>query len=164
MRKTGIEMQLPDGKRPGYYAQVVKSLADVPLFDRDKETLIVSDETGREAVIELMNEFKFEFEELDLLLLPDGASLRPSFSDYGFESRSGNCYLLEHLTALFRFVPSGADTASRQAALLQMEEHLIASFVKDGESLYAVDQTFIALMHGIAKAYECRIEAVESAS
>lgn len=160
MRKYGIDMHLPDGKRPGYYAQVVKALADIPLFDRDKETLIVSDETGLDAVIKLMKHYGFQYDELVLLLLPEQTTLRPSYTDYGFESRGGNRYLLEQLIALFRFVPTSEATASMSAALLQMEEHLIASYGTGDESVYVVDETFIELMHAIAKAYGCRIERI----
>ncbi|WP_127582726.1 hypothetical protein [Paenibacillus koleovorans] len=151
----GIEMHLPDGKRPGYYAQVVKALADIPLFDRDKETLIVSGEPEAEAVRALMQDYKFEYEEFGLLLLPDGADVRPSFTDYGFESRSGNRYLMQAVTARFVFDSIGPDGNAQ--ALAQMEEHLIASWSTDGEACYAADSSLGELMHGIARAYGCTV-------
>ncbi|MDF2815048.1 MAG: hypothetical protein K0Q81_1248 [Paenibacillus sp.] len=161
MHKIAIEMHLPEGKRPGYYSQVVKALADVPLFDRDKETLIVSDESGREAVAQLMQHYKFEYEELDLLLLPDDAVTYAEYDDYGFESRSGNRYLYQHLISLFQFNRADEHKELEQA-LLQMEEHLIAHFERNDAECYAVDQTFKPLMEGIAKAYSCSLIWLDS--
>src|SRR5690606_4813609 len=137
-------------------AQVVKALADVPLFDRDKETLIVSDEAGRNAVLKVMEHYKFQYEEIDLLLLPELSVMYSSFVDYGFESRSGNRYLYTHLISRFRF--ANLDVADNQKpALMQMDEYLIAQYVDDGQACYAVDHTLKALMDGIAKAYHCSL-------
>ncbi|MFK7693405.1 hypothetical protein [Paenibacillus sp. HJGM_3] len=164
MRKYAIDMRLPDGKRPGYYAQLVKALASVPLYDRDKETLIAADETGADAVKALLEEYRIEYDELLLLELPQQAEVTPAFPDYGFESRGGRRYLFAHLTALFRLVGKTADPASRQAALLQMDEHLIARIEAEDVSgtLYAVDASLLDLMRGIARAYECAIEPVDA--
>lgn len=160
MLKYGVDMQLPEGKRPGYYAQFVKALAaKVNIEDRDKELLIVNDETDRASVLELMDEYRFDYEEFELLLLPEDAETAPLFDDYGFVSVSDNAYLYGHLCAVFKFAPSGNDSEPMQA-LEQMEEHLLARFAAGDTSHYAVDRTLGELMHGIAKAYRCKLEFV----
>jgi hypothetical protein len=160
MLKYGVDMQLPEGKRPGYYAQFVKALAaKVKIEDRDKELLIVNDEADRASVLELMNEYRFDCEEFELLLLPEGAETTPLFDDYGFVSVSDNAYLYGHLCAVFKFVPSGTDAEPTQA-LEQMEEHLLARFAAEDSSRYAVDKALGELMHGIARAYRCKLEFV----
>ncbi|MDF2671016.1 MAG: hypothetical protein K0R67_3322 [Paenibacillus sp.] len=161
MYKIAIEMHMPEGKRPGYYSQVVKALAGIPLFDRDKETLIVSDEPAREAIVELMQHYKFDYEEIDLILLPEQATLHSTFEDYGFESRSGHRYLYQHLTNLFSIESSADQPGDLAQALLQMEEHLIASYQTPITVCYAVDQTFKPLIQGIAQAYRCSLSWVE---
>jgi len=158
MHVYGVEMKLPEGKRPGYYAQFVKALAaNVRLADRDKELLIVEGEAEREALIALLNEYKFEYEEFELLRLPEQAETTPLFADYGFVSISDRAYLYKHLCAVFRFAEAKGDVGS---AIRQMEEHLIARFSERGQTHYAVDRTLAELMHGIAKAYKSAIEFV----
>ncbi|MDF2715504.1 MAG: hypothetical protein K0R28_2429 [Paenibacillus sp.] len=160
MLKYGVDMQLPEGKRPGYYAQFVKALAaKVRIEDRDKELLIVNSEEDCEALLELMDEYRFEYEQFDLLALPQDAEVTPLFVDYGFESVSDNTYLYGHLCAVFKF--AGADhDAEPEQALEQMQEHLVARFAVDGETLFAVDQLLTELMHGIANAYRCKLEFI----
>lgn len=173
MHVYGVEMQLPEGKRPGYYARFVKALAaNVRLADRDKELLIVEDEAQREALIALLNEYKFEYEEFELLRLPEQAETTPLFADYGFVSIAERAYLYGHLCAVFRFVEAAGDAGSASAdaasgaspepaqAVRQMEEHLIARFPDNGRMHFAVDRTLTELMRGIARAYKCAIEFV----
>lgn len=160
MLKYGVEMQLPEGKRPGYYAQFVKALAaKVRIEDRDKELLIVNSEEDCEALLELMDEYRFEYEQFELWPLPQDAEVTPLFDDYGFVSVSDNAYLYGHLCAVFKLAGAGQDAEQGQA-LDQMQEHLVARFAGDGESLFAVDRALTDLMHGIAKAYRCKVEFV----
>ncbi|PYI54603.1 hypothetical protein [Paenibacillus flagellatus] len=160
MLAYGVEMRLPEGKRPGYYAQFVKALAaKARLADRDKEMLITGDEANREAVKRLLEEYRFEYEEFDLLALPETAETTPLFDDYGFVSVSERAYLYARLCAVFRFADAESPEA-RANATAQMEEHLIARFADGNETSYAVDRTLAELMHGIAKAYRCRVEFV----
>jgi hypothetical protein len=155
--KIGILMSMPDGKLPGFYAQIVKALANkATLFDRDKEMLIVSTEEERQDVLEIMKHYKIDTEVMELLLLPDNAESTNLFSDYGFRSRSENIYLYKHVVSVFRFEEESPESG-KQAALQQMEEHLIARFTENGNLLFAVDKQLEELMHGIAKAYRCRI-------
>jgi len=160
MIKFGIMMSLPDGKLPGFYAQIVKGLAaKVTLFDRDKEMLIVDTELDRDAVVELLIHYKVEYETMELTLLPEAAQVTGIFEDYGFTSRAGNSYLYNRLTLLFTFDDriEGSGQTERHMAVLQLEEHVIAKFDVDGATLYAVDRQLDELIEGIAKAYRCNI-------
>jgi hypothetical protein len=156
--KIGLMMDLPEGKVPGFYAQIVKALAGkVELFDRDKEMLIVSDEQQKQATIDVMNHYHIETEIMLLRLLPKEAELTDLFGDYGFISRAEHPYLYEKLICLFRFAPA-SPLADIEQANLQVEEHLIAQFSDQGQNVYAVDRQLEELMQGIAKAYRCQIE------
>jgi KaiC/GvpD/RAD55 family RecA-like ATPase len=155
--KLALLMDLPDGKLPGFYAQIIKALADkVLIFDRDKEMLIVSTEEERESVLEVMKRYKVETEPMELLLLPEDATLTDAFSDYGFISRADNTYVYAKLICSFRLLTE--ETGSeRDQALEQLDEHLIAQFTEHGKTVYMVDNQLEELIHGIAKAYHCQI-------
>lgn len=160
MIKYGVLMSLPDGKLPGFYAQIVKGLAaKANLFDRDKEMLIVDTEHDRDAVVELLIHYKVEYETMELTLLPEAAQMAGTFEDYGFTSRAGNSYLYNRLTLLFTFEDriEDNDQTERHMAVLQMEEHIIAKFAEGGATIYAVDRQLDELIGGIAKAYRCNI-------
>lgn len=155
MKKYGVELQPSDGD---HYAMFVKALdAELRVADRDEELFIVDDEAELALLTELMEEYELEYEEFELLALPEAARTTPLFGDYGFVSDSGKLYLYGHLCAVFSFAPSGADAEPAQA-LEQMEEHLLAGLLVDGEAHYAVDKGLGELMRGIAKAYRCRLE------
>ncbi|MBO9604944.1 MAG: hypothetical protein J7639_03290 [Paenibacillaceae bacterium] len=159
-RKIGLDMQLPEGKQPGFYAQIVKGLADkTTLFDRDKELLVVNDERECEAALEVLQHYKVPADRLELLLLPEGAQLYGLFADYGFASRTERHYLYEHLVWPFALVvPDRAASAEPKQALLQMEEHLIASYNKgNGQTALVTDREFTELMERIARAYGCSV-------
>jgi hypothetical protein len=124
--KIGLSMTLPEGKQPGFYSQIVKTLAArVKLFDRDKDMLVVSVEDEREAVLDVMRHFRVETEQLELLLLPASAATSPLFADYGFVTRLDNRYLYRDLVALFTLHPIAAD-AEPDLALQQLDEYVIA--------------------------------------
>jgi len=155
--KWGVLIDLPDGKLPGFYAQIVKALAGkVNLFDRDKELLVLGSEDEQQTALDVMDDYKVPAEPLPLLLLPATAETTALFSDYGFESRLGHRYLYAGQVRVFRFA---ADVAAQAGpAVMQMQEHLLARFPdKDGEMLYAVSRQLDALMSGIARAYRCDI-------
>jgi hypothetical protein len=156
--KIGLMMDLPDGKLPGFYAQIVKALAGkVELFDRDKEMLIVSNETQKLAALEVMAHYNIETNLMELRLLPDDAELTDLFSDYGFTSRAEHNYLYDKLVVPFRFTLDSPGEDVDQAAL-QIEEHLLALYKNQERDVYVVDRQYEELMQGIAKAYRCRIE------
>ncbi|OCT17121.1 hypothetical protein A8709_24360 [Paenibacillus pectinilyticus] len=157
--KIGLMMDLPDGKIPGFYAQIIKALADkVELFDRDKEMLIVSNEEQRRAALEVMVHFNIETTPMALRLLQEDAELTDLFSDYGFTSRAEHHYLYDKIVTSFRFTTDSPPVEVDQAAL-QVEEHLIAQYKDlDNRDVYVVDRQLEELMFGIAKAYRCKIE------
>jgi hypothetical protein len=158
MNKIALMLDMPEGKLPGFYAQIVKGLAQrVTLFDRDKELLVLNSIEERDAVLELLEHYHIPSEEMNLLLLPSDSDLSPSFSDYGFTSRAERHYLYEHLVSIFIFSDSSNPLAERLNALLQMNEHLIAQFLIDTVPYYAVDRQFTELMERIGAAYHCSV-------
>jgi hypothetical protein len=159
MYKIALMLDMPEGKLPGFYAQIVKGLAQrVSLFDRDKELLVLDTIQDRDAVLELLEHYHIPSEEMQLLLLPSASYLYPPFSDYGFASRAERFYLYAHLVSTFSFSDMRIVQANPENALLQMEEHLIARFLIDDVPTYAVDRQFIELMERIAIAYGCSVE------
>lgn len=158
-RKSGLLMDMPDDKRPGYYAQIVKALAaKSPLFDRDKELLIFNDPNERELAYPIMEQYKIAYEDMDLWLLPDSVKTRSGFTDYGFTSKSGNSYVYADTVYVFTLHEAGASAAPAQA-LMQLEEHLLASASLGGDVYYVTDIQHDELMHRIAKAYSCEARA-----
>jgi hypothetical protein len=155
--KLALLMHLPEGKLPGFYAQIIKALADkVMIFDRDKEMLIVSTEEEREAVLEVMKRYKVVTEPMELLLLSEDATLTDAFSDYGFISRADNTYVYAKLICSFHLL-SEEPSSEREQALEQLDEHLIAQFTENGKPAYMVDNQLEELVQGIAQAYRCQI-------
>ncbi|MEW9701653.1 hypothetical protein [Paenibacillus sp. SI8] len=156
--KIGLLMDLPEGKIPGFYAQVIKALAGkVELFDRDKDMLIVNNEAQLTAALGVMSQFHIETELMQLTLLPDESELTDLFSDYGFISRAEHFYLYAKLVCSFIFAPNSPQGDTEQA-VLQMEEHLIAQYEHQGQNVYVADRQLTELMQGIAKAYRCQID------
>ncbi|MNI08967.1 hypothetical protein D3C73_620190 [compost metagenome] len=160
--KIGILMELPDGKKPGYYAQIIKALANQALlFDRDKEMLIVSNEQARSAVLEIMSQYKVTVETMVLWLLPDHTELTSLWDDYGFVSIADNHYLYTKLVSSFQFKPD-TPASERHQAVLQMDEHLLAFIPGNMKDVprYIHDKQLEELMIGIATAYGCQIEYI----
>jgi hypothetical protein len=158
MHKIALILDLPEGKLPGFYAQIVKGLAQcVNLFDRDKEMLVLNTIEERTAVLELLEHYHVPSEEMNLLLLPPNSLLYDLFTDYGFTSRAERHYLYDHLINLFRFVDISNTFSEPKQAFLQMKEHLIAQFPSNDTIYYAVDRQFIELIENIARAYHCTV-------
>jgi hypothetical protein len=158
MNKIALMLDMPEGKFPGFYAQIVKGLAQrVTLFDRDKELLVLNSIEERDAVLELLEHYHIPSEEMNLLLLPSDSDLYPLFSDYGFTSRAEHHYLYGHLVSIFRISESSNPLAEPSNALLQMHEHIIAQFLINAVPYYAVDRQFIELMERIGAAYRCSV-------
>ncbi|UKS30297.1 hypothetical protein LOZ80_15700 [Paenibacillus sp. HWE-109] len=157
--KIGLLIDLPESKLPGFYAQITKALAgSVALFDHDNEMLIVSNKEQQTAVLAVIKELGIEADLMDLRLLPPDAELTDLFSDYGFTSHAGNDYLYDKLVIFFRFAP-GSPQAEVDQAALQMEEHLLVQYQdEENGEVFIADRQLGELMHGIAKAYRCRIE------
>lgn len=160
--KFGLMMSLPEGKLPGFYAQVVKNVAAAAeLFDRDKELLIAGSELDRDAIAKVLSKMKIDWEPLPLLLLPDGAETTRLFSDFGFVSKFGNTFLYADRVSLFRFAEKQPADAETAPALLQLEEYIVAEFQQNGKPWYCIDQDSRMTAEGIAQRYRCSLEFLE---
>jgi hypothetical protein len=158
MYKIALILDLPEGKLPGFYAQIVKGLAQrVDLFDRDKELLVLNTLEERNAVLELLAHYHVPSEEMKLLLLPPDSLLYVVFTDYGFTSRAERNYLYDHLISIFSLIDTSNALAEPNQALLQMKEHLVAQFIDNDTVYYAVDRQFVELIVRIARAYHCTV-------
>ncbi|MCZ8511206.1 hypothetical protein O9H85_01875 [Paenibacillus filicis] len=166
LRKYGLLMDLPEDKRAGYYAQIVKALAGrAALFDRDKELLIFSKPGERDDSLPIMQQYAIPYEETDLLLLPAEALLAPTFTDFGLVSRQEHPYVFADLAAVFRLAPapgSGRPSEPDQA-FAQLQEHLLAWYAGESEGIrYGVAESHHReLMERIAVAYGCEVSWVE---
>ncbi|WP_274363289.1 hypothetical protein [Paenibacillus thermotolerans] len=161
-KKFGLMMSLPEGKLPGYYAQVVKNVAAAAvLFDRDKELLIADTEHDRNEIAKALEKMKIEWEPLSLLLLPENAGTTRLFSDFGFVSKFGNTYLYSDSVSLFRCSEEQPADAETAPALLQLEELVVAEFAWNDATWYAIDQDSRLTAEGIAQRYHCSLEFLE---
>ncbi|QMV40400.1 hypothetical protein [Cohnella cholangitidis] len=154
-KMIGLDMQLPAGKLPGYYAQIVKGIAErAPLTDRYKELLIFND---LPAVIELLDHYKVVAERCELLWLPtDGVAPGELYEDYAIVTRNDNIFVDLALTALFALDAAKPD-AEPAPALLQLEEHLIGEIRNEEQTIYMMDRQLTLLADRIATAYKCEI-------
>jgi len=76
MQKFAVIMQLPDGKLPGFYAQVIKALATkAHVFDRQKEILIIENMTELTPIDQILNQYNIEYEIVPVVHLPNNAYL-----------------------------------------------------------------------------------------
>lgn len=150
----GIELSVEEGKKPGFYAQLIKEMAGkVNIQDRDGALYIVKTKEEAETLKSLyINKKAFE-EEYELILL-NAPELTDAWNDYGFASDTEKLYLYKDMIASYSF--SGGLKENREMALLQMEEHLIGR--ETGESaIYFVDRSHIELIRGIARAYNVEV-------
>jgi hypothetical protein len=140
MYKIALILDLPEGKLPGFYAQIVKGLAQrVNLFDRDKQLLVLSTIEERDIVLELLEHYHV-------------------LADYGFTSRMERHYLYDHLISLFCFGDTSHSLTEPEQAILQIKEHLIAQFPCNNNKLYyAIDRQLDELIERIAHAYHCSV-------
>jgi hypothetical protein len=155
----GVEMQIPRGKLPGFYAQVIHKIGDaVEVFDRDKQLLIVEGEAERDKLLAILSKHDMIDEEFGLWLVPEGMDV-PLLDDYGFTSVSGRRYLYDHLAAPFAVPDQAGAEKDRWAALEQMREHLIGCPEKlDGGSVCFADASQRELIERIAKAFQVSVE------
>ncbi|RKP55250.1 hypothetical protein D7Z26_08555 [Cohnella endophytica] len=155
-RMIGLEMILPEGKPPGFYAHIVKGIADSsPPYDRFKELLIYESEAQLPQALEVLEHYRVPSEHVALLLLPaDLIEQGDLYEDYAIVTRNGNAFIDLSLTAVFA-LNAAKPEAEAAPALLQLKEHLVASLTVDGEKLHLVDRQLAELAERIAKAYGC---------
>lgn len=151
----GVEMQIPAGKLPGFFAQIIHKIGDnVTVFDRDQQLFIVPSEAEREKLIEIFDKYHITGDLFALWLLPAEAGAGIA-GDYGFTSAAGNRYMYDELVSFFRFNQDEGNSQDRWAALEQMREHLIVSLPeKANDALHIVDKNQVDLIEGIARAYK----------
>ncbi|MFB0845544.1 hypothetical protein [Paenibacillus oleatilyticus] len=168
--KYAAALDLPEDKRAGYYAQIVKALAEkTALFDRDKELMIFSSPEELGQLMPILEQYAVPFEELNVLLLPAPVTTYPAFGDYGFVSRLENVYLYAELVAVFRLrtAPDTNGALGRafepQQAEAQLEEHLLAAWPEPGGgTAFAIEAQLVELAEGIARAYGGAVEWIYS--
>ncbi len=159
--KYAAALDMPEDKRAGYYAQIVKALAGkTALFDRDKELLIFSSLEELERLRPILKQYAIPSEELGVLLLPAPVTTYPAFGDYGFVSRLDNVYLYADLVAVFRLRAAADSHGPRlrvfepRQAEAQLEEHLLAAWPQpEGGTAFAIEAQLAELAEGIARAY-----------
>ncbi|WP_199618851.1 hypothetical protein [Paenibacillus alkalitolerans] len=158
--KYGVMMHLPEGKLPGFYAQVVKNVAAAAaIFDRDKELLVADSEEDRMAVAAVLAKMRIDWEPMALILLPDSVHTDGGlFEDYGFISKFGNKYVYADRVSIFRFSAEQPADAEPAPAKLQFDEHLIVSFKVNGCELHCIDTHFRETVEGIARRYRCKLD------
>jgi hypothetical protein len=156
--KVGLEMQLPNGKIPGFYAQIVKGIAQhASLFDRYKELLIFNSNQDLSEVIKLLEHYRVPSERYELLFLPsEGLEQGHLFADYAIITRNENNFIDLALTAVFTLNTSKPD-AEPAPALMQLEEHLIGKIVKDSITIHLLDRQLTELAERVAFAYGCQV-------
>lgn len=157
--KYGLDMQLPNGKMPGFYAQIIKGLAHkAPLYDRYKELLIFEKEDHLPEAQKLLDQYRVPSERCDLLLLPsEGLELEPLSEDYVIVTRNENTFVDLATVALFT-IHATKPEAESAPALLQLEEHLMGSLCSNNVRLQLIDRQLTELAERIAKAYNCEVQ------
>lgn len=151
MMKYAVCMLLPDGKMPGFYAQIVKALAALGLHDREKELLIVDAEDKLEAVESVLDRYQVESERLAMIELPREAVLGPMFDGCGFTTRQEHSYVFYEGIRAFHLLE--APSEEHASACEQVQEHLVACFQSELGTCYIVEAHQTQLVEGIAAAY-----------
>jgi hypothetical protein len=158
-RMYGLDMNLPDGKIPGFYAQIVKGIAErAPLFDRYKELLIFDSEDHLPTVHKFLEHYRVSSELCELLSIPsEGLEQGDLYEDYVIVTRNENIFVDLSLTALFSLNAAKPD-AEPAPALEQLKEHLIGQWNNESITIYLMDRQLMELAERIAKAYGCSVE------
>lgn len=94
-------------------------------------------------------------EEIHSLLKIEHGIQGEDFFDYGFIA--GECTFL-YSDMLSPFKLSGGTTAQLEICLLQLEEHLAYTAIREGdERVYFANSHYIDLIKGIVRAYELKV-------
>jgi hypothetical protein len=162
LRMYGVEMQVPGGKLPGFYAQVIHKIGDhVNVFDRDGQLLIVPDDEARAKLSEILGNANMLGDTFALYLLPDGAVVF-HLADYGFRSQDGHTFLYADRVSLFHLDASTGSADNRWAALEQMKEHLAGKLETSNPPLYIADNNAKELIDGIARSYRIGVRWIDA--
>lgn len=152
----GVELDVPAGKLPGFYAQVIHKIGDhVNVFDRDKLLFVVENDTEREKLEGVLTKSSMLGDVFPLLLLPSTTQLA-HLDDVGFISQNEHLYLYADRVSLFTIPPAIGSAQDRWAASEQWSEHVLGTVPQDGDEpeLYIIDSSMEQLAEGIARAYQ----------
>ncbi|WP_372662993.1 hypothetical protein [Cohnella sp.] len=158
-KMIGLDMHLPAGKLPGFYAQIIKGIAqNAPLYGRYKELLIFKSEDQIPQALKVLEHYRVPSERCDLLLLPpEGLEQDDLFDDYAIITRNENIFVDLALVALFTIHATKPD-AEPAPALLQLKEHMIGNISSNNVTMHLIDRQLKELADRIAKAYSCDVE------
>jgi hypothetical protein len=159
MRKFAVIMQLPEGKLPGYYAQVIKALATkAHVYDRKKEILVIEKMNELSPIEQIMDQYNILYEVVPVLHIPNSAILTAHYEDFGFTTLSGNTFLFELSLIIFTLHHTQEDSDDYTMAISQLDEHIVASFNLENITYYIAEKHLQDCFYGIAKAYQCMIK------
>ncbi|GED70589.1 hypothetical protein BRE01_42910 [Brevibacillus reuszeri] len=152
----GVELHVPAGKLPGFYAQVIHKIGDhVNVFDRDKLLFIVETTEEREKLEAILTKSSMLGDVFSLLLLPASAELA-HLDDSGFISPNENMYLYAEIVSMFTLTAGSGSVQDRWAAIEQLQEHLLGMIPQtdDEAPVYIIDRNLAELAEGIVRAYQ----------
>ncbi|MED3499785.1 hypothetical protein [Brevibacillus agri] len=156
----GIELAIPDGKLPGFYAQVIHKIGDhVNVFDRDKLLFIVENEAEKDKLEAILQKSQMLGDGFSLLLLPPEAMVG-HLDDIGFVSPNDHMFVYADQVALFTVDKASGTPADRWAAAEQWKEHVSGTIpqAEEEETIYLLDSSLTELVEGIAKAYQVQVQ------
>jgi len=113
---------------------------------------IIVNNSGEEQQLENLLKENNVFEAGFTLYLLENPDPKNTFIDFGFTSKEKKYYLYEEL--VIPFTTSGYNEKDIQAALEQMDEHLIATDTGLDKTLHFVERYHQELIEGIADAYK----------
>ncbi|MCA0986016.1 hypothetical protein [Guptibacillus algicola] len=148
----GIELDPPRGALPGFTSQLVKRTGELAnAIDRDGKLVIVADKDEANSLVDYYTSKHAMGERCTLILLSQQCKPTAFLTDYGLISQNNRNYLYENMVTPFS-IKKGEDEQI-QMALLQIEEHLIAT----DQNIMYVDVMQKELMEGIARAYQIEL-------
>ncbi|MGD8189994.1 hypothetical protein ACQCN2_08430 [Brevibacillus ginsengisoli] len=166
-----LEMDVPAGKLPGFYAQIIHKIGDqVQVYDRFDSTFILSSQDELEKLERILSQYNMTTDSSELYQLPTSLQV-PLLDDYGLKSIEGNTYLFAHLVSLFRLEPplpvdprKNDDPSDAWAVIEQLQEHLIAKIPDPAGMIYVLDSTHQDLAEHIARKYNVPLQFIEQIS
>ena len=155
----GIELAIPAGKMPGFYAQVIHKIGDhVNVFARDKLLFIVENEVERDKLAAILQKSNMLGDSFSLLLLPPQAVI-DEVGDIGFVTENGHTLVYADQVALFTADKDSGSPDDRWAAAEQWKEHVKGTIPQadQEDTIYLIDSNLTELAEGIAKAYKVKL-------